>query len=169
MLAPLNTIEIFGSLSGLKINTDKTKMVWIHKKRHSKDKLKINKNLSWGNTIFRFLGIDFSVDLCEMLDLNFKPLITKIENILKSWRNHYLTSLGKIILKTLIIPMFNQLILSLPNPSYNYLARLNCSIYNYLPPGCPAGDYNFHHVCAYMRACVGHAVFCETTTVTHFW
>ena len=28
-----------------------------------------------------------------------------------------------------------------------------------------AGDYNLHHVCA----CVGHAVFSETTTVTHFW
>ena len=24
----------------------------------------------------------------------------------------------------------------------------------YLPPGLPAGDYNLHHVCAYVRACV---------------
>ena len=31
------------------------------------------------------------------------------------------------------------------------------------------GDYNLHHVCAYVRACVCHAVFSETTTVTHFW
>ena len=29
-------------------------------------------------------------------------------------------------------------------------------------------DYNLHHVCASVRACVGHAVFSETTTVTHF-
>ena len=36
---------------------------------------------------------------------------------------------------------------------------------SYLPPGSPAGDYNLHRVCA----CVGHAVFSETTTVTHFW
>ena len=26
-------------------------------------------------------------------------------------------------------------------------------------------DYNLHHVCT----CMGHAVFSETTTVTHFW
>ena len=36
-----------------------------------------------------------------------------------------------------------------------------------------AGDYNLHHVCAYVRACVRacvcRAVFSETTTVTHFW
>ena len=24
----------------------------------------------------------------------------------------------------------------------------------YLPPGSPEGDYNLHHVCAYVRACV---------------
>ena len=42
-------------------------------------------------------------------------------------------------------------------------------LYSYLPPGLPEGDYNLHHVCVYMRACVGHAVFSETTTVTHFW
>ena len=39
----------------------------------------------------------------------------------------------------------------------------------YLPPGSPAGDYNLHHVCAHMHPRVGHAVFSETTTVTHFW
>ena len=27
-------------------------------------------------------------------------------------------------------------------------------IFIYLPPGEPAGDYNLHHVCAYVRACV---------------
>ena len=47
----------------------------------------------------------------------------------------------------------------------------------YLPPGSPEGDYNLHHVRVYVcacvracvRACVCHAVFSETTTVTHFW
>ena len=27
-------------------------------------------------------------------------------------------------------------------------------VFFYLPPGLPAGDYNLHHVCAYMRAWV---------------
>ena len=88
--------------------------------------------------MFRFLGIEFSVDLCKMMDLNFKPLIIKTENILKSWRKHYLTPLGKItILKTLIIPMFNHLFLSLPNPSYNYLAKLNRIMYHFIWDGKP--------------------------------
>ena len=33
LLATLNTLEIFGSLSGLKVNTDKTKIIWLGKKK----------------------------------------------------------------------------------------------------------------------------------------
>ena len=53
LLAALNTLEIFGNLSGLKVNTDKTMLVWIGKKRYSKDKFNINKNLLWGSTHFQ--------------------------------------------------------------------------------------------------------------------
>ena len=34
--AALNTLEIFGSYSGLKVNTDKTQIVWIGKKKNCK-------------------------------------------------------------------------------------------------------------------------------------
>ena len=42
LVAALNTLEIFGSLSGLKINMDKTKIVWLGKKKHSTDKFEIS-------------------------------------------------------------------------------------------------------------------------------
>ena len=35
----LNTIEIFGTFSGLKMNGDKTKVIWIRRKKYSCDKL----------------------------------------------------------------------------------------------------------------------------------
>ena len=46
LLAALNTLEIYGSYSGLKINTDKTKLM---------------------NTEFDLLGLTFSVDLGSMV------------------------------------------------------------------------------------------------------
>ena len=46
--------------------------------------------------------------------------------------------------------------------------KCNVFYYFYLPPGSPEGDHNLHHVHVYVRACVCHAVFSETTTVTHF-
>ena len=45
--AALNTLEIFGSYSGLKINKDKTKTIWIGNKKHSKIKLETNPRLQW--------------------------------------------------------------------------------------------------------------------------
>ena len=40
LTASLNTLEVFESYSGLKMNTDKTKVIWIGRKKHSKDNLK---------------------------------------------------------------------------------------------------------------------------------
>ena len=45
LLAALNTLKVYGSYSGLKINTDKTKLVWIGKKRFSQDKIECGKDL----------------------------------------------------------------------------------------------------------------------------
>ena len=42
--ATLNTLEIFGTLSGLRMNTEKTQMVWIGKRKHCKEKL------DWANS-----------------------------------------------------------------------------------------------------------------------
>ena len=47
----LNTLEIFGSLSGLRMNKDKTKLIWIGCKKLVKEKLNISENLSWGETL----------------------------------------------------------------------------------------------------------------------
>ena len=38
----LNIMELFGSLSGLKMNTKKPKIIWIGNKKHCKEKLNIS-------------------------------------------------------------------------------------------------------------------------------
>ena len=48
----LNTLEIFGNFSGLKMNKEKTKMIWIGRKNFSKEKLQTPHKLNWGDTIF---------------------------------------------------------------------------------------------------------------------
>ena len=73
----MNTLEIFGNISGLKLNTEKTKLVWLRKKRHLQDKIKTKYSLEWNVTEFRLLGVTFSVDLNNMSKLNFDPLIEK--------------------------------------------------------------------------------------------
>ena len=52
----LNTLEIYGNISGLKMNKEKTKVIWIGQKRFSKDKLNVSLDLEWGCTDFTILG-----------------------------------------------------------------------------------------------------------------
>ena len=69
--AALNTLEIFCNFSGLKMNKEKTKMIWIGQKKFSKEKLQTPHKLNWGDTDFSILGLEFSVDIPKISDLNF--------------------------------------------------------------------------------------------------
>ena len=133
LLAALNTIEIYGSMSGLRINTDKTKLVWIGKKRHSKDKIEVATDMDWGTTEFNLLGIEFSVDLEKMVDLNYNLAYLKIERNLTHWKQRYLTPLGKItVVKSLIIPKLNHLFISIPNPSDVFLKKISGILFKFI-------------------------------------
>ena len=57
--AALNTIEIFGTLSGLKINMLQKKIVWIGRIKYSRDKIDVSYKLEWGIQQFNLLGIHF--------------------------------------------------------------------------------------------------------------
>ena len=125
MVAALNTLELFGSISGLKINTDKTKVTWIGKKRYSQDQL-IPKKFEWNTTKFDLLGLKFSVDLSEMLDLNLTEKINQIKREISIWSKRHLTPLGKIVVvKTILLSKLNHLFSSLPTPTNSLLKELN--------------------------------------------
>ena len=39
---------------------------------------------------FHFLGIDFSVNLDDIVDLNYRPVIKKIDDLFKTWKHRFL-------------------------------------------------------------------------------
>lgn len=131
--AALNTLEIYGSFSGLKINKDKTKLVWIGKKKHCKDKLATTPPLNWGSTQFELLGILFHVDLNKMITLNYYKYNKQIHNLINHWNKRYLTPIGKVtVIKTYIISKLIHLFSSLPNPPKADIDHLNKTIFNFL-------------------------------------
>ena len=69
--AALNILELYGNYSGLKMNKEKTKVIWIGKKRLSREKLNVSVKLDWGSTEFTLLGLDFSIDLIKMEEINY--------------------------------------------------------------------------------------------------
>ena len=97
-------LSLFAHLSGLKINTSKTKAVWIGAKIFSGETFNHRYKFDWEQNNFTILGIIFSCNLEEILDLNFKEKLTQIEKELKQWSKRILTPFGRItIIKSLII------------------------------------------------------------------
>ena len=129
----LNTLEVFGTISGLKMNTDKTKVIWIGRKKYSKDKLKSNYNLIWGNEEFELLGITFNVDLNLTTIKNYQKALVKINECIKSWNKRYLTPLGKItVIKTFLLSQLNHIFLALPNPNPQIIKEINSTLFKFL-------------------------------------
>ena len=63
------------------------------------------------------MGIIFSVNLSEIPHLNYSIALEKARCIAKQWKTRWLTPIGRIVLiKTLILPQFNHLFLSLITP-----------------------------------------------------
>ena len=72
--ASLRLLQFYAEISGLKINLEKTNVIWIGSKKHSQDKICVK----WGSSTFKLLGITFSVDLDQMIVLNYKPRLKEI-------------------------------------------------------------------------------------------
>jgi hypothetical protein len=51
--------------------------------------------LKWGSTTFNSLGINFSVDLEEMEEINFGVQIPKMFALIEEWKRRILTPIGR--------------------------------------------------------------------------
>ena len=121
----LDTLDRFSFISGLKMNFDKTKIIWIGAKKYSTSSIKTKWKLAWGDTQFKLLGITFDVNLEKMAELNFEQSLIKVKNKIKHWKRRLLTPIGRIIvIKSLLLPIMIHQFTSLPNPGQNYLNQL---------------------------------------------
>ena len=133
----LSTLEIYGTMSGLKMNKEKTKITWIGRKRFSREKLKVYVNMEWGASRFTMLGLDFSINLNEIPKRNYDKAILKMRTVVKKWNNYYLTPFGKVtIIKTNILSQCIHLLTVIPR-SVEFLKEVNAILYNFLWFGKP--------------------------------
>ena len=132
----LNELYAFAQYSGLKVNYDKTHVIWIGSKKYSQDSIKTKWKLSWGVQKFKLLGLNFDVDLSKMITSNYTEKIQQIKNHIINWKRRYLTPLGKItVIKTLLLPILNHLFISLPNPASEMIKEINKIFYDFIWKG----------------------------------
>ena len=132
----LNELSWYANISGLNVNFEKTKVIWIGKNKYSSKSIKTRWKLSWGCEHFKLLGIKFDVNLDKIVNSNYAEKITKIQNLLKLWKRRYLTPVGKItVIKTLLLPILNHLFISLPDPNEDIFKHLNTIFFEFVWQG----------------------------------
>ena len=68
-----------------------------------------------------------------MIKNNYIPKVTQMEKILKQWNKRSLSPIGKnTVIKTLVIPIFNLLFTSLPNPDVKIYETIDKTLYDFL-------------------------------------
>ena len=88
--------------------------------------------LLWGEYKFRILGINFNVDLEEMVAENYEVKLQELEKVAKQWEKRSLSRLGKVtIIKTFMISAFNHLFTMLPNPNKSITENMIKIIYSF--------------------------------------
>jgi exonuclease III len=135
----LITLQWFYKISGLKINMDKTKVIWLGSMRESDRRFCRENNLDWSNS-FVALGVEFPVlDITSITDRNILPKIQNMKHLLNTWSYRNLTPLGKVtVIKSLILPKISHLLISLPNPNEQIRKEIDSMftqfIWNKKPP-----------------------------------
>lgn len=111
----LNLIEIFGSLSGLVLNRNKSQGIKLgNNKRWIEDNYE---DIDWTSESIKALGIHFGLDSEKIEKLNWENKLEKIEQLVKKWKRRKLTMIGRIqICKSLLIPKLTYVssVLSVP-------------------------------------------------------
>ena len=129
----LKVLKLYANASGLCVNIDKTKVVWIGSRKSSNLRFCEEVNLHWEMNEFTVLGVKFTYNLKDMVDLNYSDKLNEIRKMFLNWSKRILTPLGKItVIKSLALSKMNHLILALPNPSKKITDELQKMFYQYL-------------------------------------
>ena len=119
-------LDNFSAMSGLKINNEKTQIVWIGSSIGCGTRFMRDRNFVWDPGTFKILGITFSVNINQIVNLNFKDKIDDIKRNIAKWSRRNLTPIGKItLIKTLMVSKITYLLINLPDPPSKFLADLD--------------------------------------------
>ena len=132
------TIDIFGDVSGLRINYDKTSVYRIGSLKDSDAKLYTQKPIQWTNEPVNILGVWIDHNEQYMVELNYKHLLEKTEEILNRWSNRTLSLVGKIqVINSLVASLYVYRMSVLPTPPPQTLLQINNMYEKFLWKGKP--------------------------------
>ena len=103
----LSILKKYYYMSGLNINLEKTRAVWIGSMRKSSKTMCKNFNLDWEQKPIKILGVFFTAEVFDIWDQNSDIILEKINSMIKTWSRRKLTLIGRVtIIKSLMLSKF---------------------------------------------------------------
>ena len=103
----LKIVEMFSLSSGLRLNIDKTKGMWLGK---DKTKTLTPLGINWPSGPIKLLGLYIGHNEKDMEVSNFRHKINKVKQLLHAWSDRDLSLIGRIlIVKSLAFSQFTNL------------------------------------------------------------
>jgi len=110
--AALHIIDQFGKYSGLTLNRDKCKGIWLGCKR---DLCETYENISFTNEPVKCMGVYFGHSKELLYSLNWERKLLQIDKLLNSWTHRKLTLFGKVqVIKSLALSQLSYTFSILP-------------------------------------------------------
>lgn len=135
----IHTFDRFSEMSGLRVNNEKTKVVWIGSRRGCGVKYMRDRNFLWDPGIFKVLGITFSTDTGQISRLNYEGKLLELKKLINVWSKRQLTPIGKItVIKTLLLSKLTYFFINVPDPPPDFLAELEKMFFRFLWDGKPS-------------------------------
>ncbi len=124
----------FKLCSGLKVNVEKTKAVWIGKDYDSNKEICTDINIKWiKDKTFNILGVEYDLTKEDITGVNYDKKLAKIKKLFSCWAWRNLTIFGKLtVVKNLAIPKLVHLFRALPNPSEKFFKELDSMCYSFI-------------------------------------
>ena len=137
MQQSFSLLDSFASISGLRVNYEKTEALWIGAMRFQRRKIAAFKNISWPSHKVKALGVWLSTIKEESITLNYDEKKEIISKTIENWQFRRLTLLGKIVvIKSLLASQLVYVMSPLPTSS-RHLKDINNLLYQFLWDGKP--------------------------------
>ena len=85
-----------------------------------------NVKLKWNPESFKVLGVIFSTNIENIVQLNYNNKEDEIKRLLRTWSKRHLTPYGKItVIKTLVLPKLVYLFCNIPDPPDTFIQTID--------------------------------------------
>ena len=129
----MEALTRFGNASGLELNIEKTKIIWLGNRTSSTATYMPHLKLNWNPSEFKILGIWFATDLQKCNKMNFDEKFKEIRTLFNLWIRRNITPLGRVaVLKSLILSKLVHLWLLLPNPPTESIEKLQKDCFKFV-------------------------------------